>query len=107
MTIPEGHRHQTHASLKQVLTYGIRLKMLEENPASAIKNPAPKPTEFQAFASWDEVYAIATSSASTGRSRSSRRAPDCGPRSGSRWIGRTSTSGSAPSRCSGRTPLAG
>ena len=60
MTIPEGHRHQTHASLKQVLGYGIRLKMLEENPATAIKNPAPKPTEFQAFASWDEVDAVAT-----------------------------------------------
>jgi integrase len=58
-TIPEGHRHETHAALRQVLAYGIRLKMLEDNPAAAIRNPAPKPTEFHAFQSWAEVEALA------------------------------------------------
>ncbi len=58
-TIPEGHRHQNHAVLKQVLSYAVRMKMLEENPAAAVKNPTSKPTVFQAFESWNEIEALA------------------------------------------------
>ena len=45
--------------LRQVLGYAIRLKMLEENPASAVKNPMPRPGEIQPFESWEEIESVA------------------------------------------------
>jgi hypothetical protein len=38
-----------HKSLRQVLHYAVRAKLLDENPASLVQNPEPKRTEVQTF----------------------------------------------------------
>ena len=46
-------------ALRQVLEQAARWGWIGENPARYIRNPKPKRTEFQPFASWDELGAIA------------------------------------------------
>jgi hypothetical protein len=50
-TIAERHGHQTIAALRLVFAYAIRLEMLDENRASAVKNPLPQRPEIKPFAS--------------------------------------------------------
>lgn len=45
--------------MRQVLKHAVRLKMLDENVAKAVPNPAPRRAEVQTFESWADVDAIA------------------------------------------------
>ena len=58
-TIPEGHRHQALAALRQVLEAAVRWKLLDDNPAKHVRNPLPKRGEIQPFDSWEDVEAVA------------------------------------------------
>lgn len=42
-----------------MLHYAVAVKLIDENPASAVPNPEPKGREVLAFASPDDVYAVA------------------------------------------------
>jgi integrase len=57
--LPEGKRHRSHRALRQVLQAAVRWKWIEENVATLIKNPEPRPGEIHPFESWEEVDAIA------------------------------------------------
>jgi integrase len=59
MRIPEGHRFETTQAFRQVLDAGVRWRLLDENPAKLVPNPAPKRPEIRPFDSWAEVEAIA------------------------------------------------
>lgn len=58
-TLSEGSRHDVFRALKQVLEQAARWRWIEENPARHIKNPKPRRSEIQPFASWEEIDAIA------------------------------------------------
>ena len=58
-SLPERKRHRAHRALRQVLQAALRWKWIEDNPATLIKNPAPKPGEIHPFDSWEELDAIA------------------------------------------------
>jgi hypothetical protein len=57
LTIPEGHRHEATAALKQVLRAAVEWEppLLDRSPAAAIRNPLPKRREKPHFDSWAEV----------------------------------------------------
>jgi integrase len=59
MKLPEGSRHDVFRAFKQVLEQARRWRWIVENPAGEIKNGNAKRTEFEPFASWDEIEAIA------------------------------------------------
>src|SRR6266536_2042100 len=44
---------------RHVLQAAMRWKWIEDNPATLVKNPTPKPGEIHPFESWDELDAIA------------------------------------------------
>lgn len=56
--LPTRSGHGIHKSLRQLLHYAVRAKLLDENPAVAVPNPEPKRTEVQVF-TLDELDAIA------------------------------------------------
>ena len=58
--LPEGRRHAALRALRQVLQAAVRWKWIEDNPATLVKNPAPRPGVIHPFESWEEVDAIAT-----------------------------------------------
>ena len=58
-SLPAGKRYRSHRALRQVLQAALRWKWIEDNPATLVKNPAPKPGEIHPFESWDELDAIA------------------------------------------------
>jgi integrase len=58
-TLSEGSRSDLFRALRQVLEQASRWGWIEHNPARHIRNPKPKRAEFQPFASWDEIEAIA------------------------------------------------
>jgi integrase len=58
-TLSEGSRHDVFRALRQVLEQAARWKWISENPTRYVKNPKPKRAEFQPFASWEEIEAIA------------------------------------------------
>jgi integrase len=57
--LPQGSARDIHQALRQVLAHAVRLKMLDENAAKAVPNPAPRRAEVKTFASWAEVDAVA------------------------------------------------
>jgi integrase len=57
--LSEGSRSDLFRALRQVLEQATRWGWIERNPARHIRNPKPKRPEFQPFASWAEVEAIA------------------------------------------------
>jgi integrase len=57
-SLPAGKRYRSHRALRQVLQAAVRWKWVEENPATMVKNPAPKPGEIHPFESWEEIEAI-------------------------------------------------
>lgn len=59
IALPEGHRHDAHQALRQVLNAAVRWKMLEENPARLVPNPAPKRPEITPFEAWADIEAVA------------------------------------------------
>jgi integrase len=58
-TLSEGSRSDLFRALRQVLEQAARWGWIEHNPARYIRNPKPKRSEFQPFASWEELEAIA------------------------------------------------
>jgi integrase len=58
-SLPAGKRYRSHRALRQVLQVAVRWKWVEDNPATLIKYPAPKPGEIHPFVSWEEIDAIA------------------------------------------------
>ena len=55
--LPKGSAWQIHKALRQVLQYGVAIKLLDENVAKAMKNPEPKRAEV-AWLTMDEVAAV-------------------------------------------------
>ena len=53
-TAPPGRIHKT---LRQVLHYAVRVKLLDENPATVVPNPEPKRREVLTFESVAELEA--------------------------------------------------
>jgi integrase len=58
-SLPPGKRYRSHRALRQVLQGALRWRWIEDNPATLVKNPAPRPGEIHPFESWDELDAIA------------------------------------------------
>jgi integrase len=58
-TLPERSAWGYHKALRQLLGYAVRTKLLDENVAQAVPNPEPKRREVQAFATPEDVEAIA------------------------------------------------
>jgi integrase len=59
-TLPERSAWHYTRVLRQVLAYGVRTKVLDENAATAVPNPKPPVREVKAFRSPDEVEVIAS-----------------------------------------------
>jgi integrase len=57
--LPERSAWAIHKSLRQVLHYAVRAKLLDENVACSVPNPEPKRREVLAFASVGELSAVA------------------------------------------------
>ena len=57
-SLPESRRHPAHRALRQVLEAALRWKWIEDNPATLVKNPAPRVGEIDPFDSWEEIEAI-------------------------------------------------
>jgi integrase len=58
-TLPERSAWGIHKALRQVLGYAVRTKLIDENVATAVANPEPKRREVQAFATPEDVEAVA------------------------------------------------
>jgi integrase len=58
-TLPERSAWGYHKALRQLLGYAVRTKLLDENVAKAVPNHEPKRREVQAFATPEDVDAIA------------------------------------------------
>ena len=58
-SLPAGKRYRSHRALRQVLQAAVRWRWIEDNPATLVKNPTPKPGEIHPFESWDEIDAVA------------------------------------------------
>lgn len=58
-TLPERSAWGYTKALRQVLGYAVRTKLLDENVAQAVANPEPKRREVKAFATPEDVEAIA------------------------------------------------
>lgn len=69
LTVPEigawrkrlspGSAWQTHKALRQILNYAVRAELVKKNVAREVPNPEPRRREVTAFASWDEIDAVA------------------------------------------------
>jgi integrase len=57
--LPERSAWHIHKALRQVLSYAVRSKLLDENVAAQVPNPEPKRREVLAFASVAELEAVA------------------------------------------------
>jgi integrase len=57
--LPERSAWAIHKTLRQVLHYAVRAKLLDENPAALVPNPEPRRKEVPAFGSLEEVEAVA------------------------------------------------
>jgi integrase len=56
--LPERSAWAIVKALRQLLTYAMRVKLLDENPAKAIANPEPKRREVLAFESVEDLEAV-------------------------------------------------
>jgi integrase len=57
--LPAGSAYEIHKALRQVLAAAVRWRLIDENPAKLVPNPAPKRAEIQPFGSWGELEAVA------------------------------------------------
>jgi integrase len=57
--LPERSAHAIHKALRQVLHYGVRAKLLDENVACLVANPEPKRREVPSFETMEDVEAVA------------------------------------------------
>jgi integrase len=57
--LPERSAWAIHKTLRQVLHYAVRVKLLDENPASVVPNPEPKRREVPTFESVADLDLVA------------------------------------------------
>ena len=58
-SLPPARRYPAHRALRRVLQAAVRWKWIDDNAATAIKNPQPPMGDFVPFDDWDEIDAIA------------------------------------------------
>jgi integrase len=59
LTVPEGHRFEATQALRQVLNRAVAWKLIEENPAKRVPNPARRCREQRPFESWAQLRSLA------------------------------------------------
>ena len=57
--LPERSTWDIHKALRQVLAYALRVRLIDENPAKLVPNPAPKRREAPTFESVAELDMVA------------------------------------------------
>ena len=59
LTIPEGHRFEATQALRQVLNRAVNWKLIDDNPAKRVPNPARRCREQRPFHSWQQIRSLA------------------------------------------------
>src|SRR5215211_5274279 len=59
LTVPEGHRFETTQALRQVLNRAVNWKLIDDNPAKRVPNPARRCREQRPFESWQQIRSLA------------------------------------------------
>jgi integrase len=59
LTVPEGHRFETTQALRQVLNRAVNWKLMDDNPAKHVPNPARRCREQRPFDSWQQIRSLA------------------------------------------------
>jgi len=59
LTVPEGHRFETTQALRQVLNRAVNWKLIDDNPAKRVPNPARRCREQRPFDSWQQIRSLA------------------------------------------------
>lgn len=58
-TLPERSAWAIHKALRQVLSYAVRAKLIDENPAALVANPEPKRREIPTFETVADLDVVA------------------------------------------------
>jgi integrase len=59
LTVPEGHRFEATQALRQVLNRAVAWKLIDDNPAKRVPNPARRCREQRPFDSWQQIRSLA------------------------------------------------
>jgi integrase len=59
LTVPEGHRFEATQALRQVLNQAVNWKLIDDNPAKRVPNPARRCREQRPFDSWQQIRSLA------------------------------------------------
>src|SRR6266498_2104273 len=59
LTVPEGHRFEATQALRQVLNRAVNWKLIGDNPAKRVPNPARRCREQRPFDSWEQIRSLA------------------------------------------------
>src|SRR6266540_3669195 len=59
LTVPEGHRFEATQALRQVLNRAVTWKLIDDNPARRVPNPARRCREQRPFDSWQQIRSLA------------------------------------------------
>jgi integrase len=59
LTVPVGHRFEATQALRQVLNRAVNWKLIEDNPAKRVPNPARRCREQRPFDSWQQIRSLA------------------------------------------------
>jgi integrase len=59
LTVPEGHRFEATQALRQVLNRAVAWKLIDDNPAKRVPNPARRCREQRPFDSWAQIRSLA------------------------------------------------
>ncbi len=58
LTVPEGHRFEATQALRQVLNRAVNWKLIDDNPAKRVPNPARRCREQRPFDSWQQFRSL-------------------------------------------------
>src|SRR5215211_6695966 len=59
LTVPEGHRFEATQALRQVLNRAVTWKLIDDNPAKRVPNPARRCRQQRPFDSWQQIRSLA------------------------------------------------
>jgi integrase len=59
LTVPDGHRFEATQALRQVLNRAVSWKLIDDNPAKRVPNPARRCREQRPFDSWQQIRSLA------------------------------------------------
>jgi integrase len=59
LTVPDGHRFEATQALRQVLNRAVNWKLIDDNPAKRVPNPARRCREQRPFDSWQQIRSLA------------------------------------------------